>query len=206
LIREAGALPAFLGYEGFPAALCVSVNEVIVHGVPGKQVLKEGDIVGLDLGIKYKGLITDMAVTLPVGEISSEARRLISAARGALESAIGQARPKNRVGDIGFVVQKYVESLGFGVIRELIGHGVGYSVHEEPEIPNFGRRGDGPELKPGMVLAIEPMVSAGDWHIKQRPDGSFATRDGSLAAHFEHTVAITGTGAEILTEFVSVGG
>lgn len=200
LIHEAGASPAFLGYLGFPAALCVSVNEAIVHGVPGKYVLREDDIVGLDLGIKYKGLITDMAVTLPVGKISGEAQKLISVAEGALDSAIGEARPGNHVGDIGFAIQKYVESRGFSVIRELIGHGVGHKVHEEPEIFNFGRRGDGPELKKGMVLAIEPMVSAGDWHIRQLKDGSFATRDGSLAAHFEHTVVVAENGAEILTK------
>jgi methionyl aminopeptidase len=199
LIREAGASPAFLGYLGFPAALCVSVNETVVHGVPGKYILKEGDIVGLDLGIKHKRLITDMAVTVPVGEISDKARRLIFVTQGALDAALSQAKPKNRVGDIGFAIQNYVESRGFNVIRELISHGVGYSVHEEPEIPNFGRRGDGPELNPGMILAVEPMVSAGDWRVKQRSDGSFVTRDGSLAAHFEHTVAITDGGAEILT-------
>ncbi len=199
LTRAAGVSPAFLGHLGFPAALCVSVNEVVVHGVPGKYVLREGDIIGLDLGIKYKGLITDMAITLPAGEISGEARRLISTARSALAAAISEARPGNHVGDIGFAVQNYVESQGFNVIRELIGHGVGYEVHEEPEIPNFGRRGEGPELKSGMVLAIEPMVSAGDWHVRQSKDGSFATRDGSLAAHFEHTVVIAKSGAEILT-------
>ena len=201
LIREAGASPAFLGYSGFPAALCVSVNEVIVHGVPGKYVLKESDIVGLDLGIKFKGLITDMAVTLPAGKISGEAKKLISAAKGALDSAIDEVKPGNHVGDIGFAVQKYVELRGFNVIRELIGHGVGHKVHEEPEIFNFGRRGEGPELKAGMVLAIEPMVSAGDWRIRQLKNGSFATRDGSLAAHFEHTVVVAENGAEILTAY-----
>jgi len=199
LIRKSGALPAFLGHLGFPASLCVSVNETVVHGVPGKYVLREGDIVGLDLGIKYKGLITDMAVTVPCGEISDEAQKLISVAQNSLAAAIGEARPGNHVGDIGFAIQNYVESQGFNVIRELIGHGVGHSVHEEPEIPNFGRRGGGPELKSGMILAIEPMVSAGDWHVRQRGDGSFATRDGSLAAHFEHTVAIAEDGAAILT-------
>lgn len=199
LIRKAGASPAFLKYLGFPASLCVSVNEVIVHGVPGFYVLKEGDIVSLDLGIRYKELITDMAVTLPVGEISEKAQKLITVTGEALWLAIDQALPGNSIGDIGFAIQNYVASQGFNVIKDLVGHGVGYEVHEEPEIFNFGERGVGPELKEGMVLAIEPMVSAGDWHIKQLKDGSFVTRDGSLAAHFEHTVAITKSGAEILT-------
>lgn len=199
LIRKAGASPAFLKYLGFPASLCVSVNEVIVHGVPGFYVLKEGDIVSLDLGIRYKELITDMAVTLPVGEISEKAQKLITVTGEALWLAIDQALPGNSIGDIGFAIQNYVASQGFNVIKDLVGHGVGYEVHEEPEIFNFGERGAGPELKEGMVLAIEPMVSAGDWHIKQLKDGSFVTRDGSLAAHFEHTVAITKSGAEILT-------
>jgi methionyl aminopeptidase len=200
LIKKFGAGPAFLGHLSFPASLCTSVNEVIVHGVPGKYILKEGDIVGLDLGIKYKRLITDMAVTVPAGKVSESAQKLIKTAKVALDLAIQKVKPGNHLGDISFTIQNYVESQRFNVIRELVGHGVGYEVHEEPEIFNFGRRGQGSILKPGMVLAIEPMISAGDWHVRQCPDGSFVTRDGSLAAHFEHTVAVTKKGVEILTK------
>lgn len=199
--------PSFKGYEGFPTALCTSVNEEIVHAVPGKRKLKIGDIIGLDLGILYRpversvGLYGDMAVTVPVGKISEKKKKLIKVTKKALETGIKQAKSGNHLGDIGCAIQKYVEKNGFNVVRELVGHGVGKEVHEEPQIPNYGKRGEGPELQEGMVLAIEPMVTAGDWHIVKCADGfGFKTYDASLSAHFEHTVAITKKGPEILTQ------
>lgn len=219
LIFANGAKPAFLGYEGFPAALCASVNEMIVHSVPSARKLKEGDIIGLDLGILYpfencagcfmvgncakprvEGLYADMAVTVSVGKISSQAAKLIDAAKKSLDLAIEQIKPGNHLGDIGFAIQRHAEKNGFSVIRDLVGHGVGKELHEEPQIPNFGQPGTGPELKPGMTLALEPMISAGGHEIKKSPDGhGFETKDGSLAAHFEHTAAVTKKGCEILT-------
>lgn len=201
LILKNGAQPSFKGYNGFPAALCVSVNDEIVHGVPSKRELKEGDIVGLDLGILYKGFHTDMAVTVPVGAISSEAGRLIRVTKKSLKRAITRAKAGKTIGDIGQAVQNYVEGQEFNVVRDLCGHGVGRRLHEDPEIPNFGQRHKGPKLKEGMVLAIEPMVTAGDWKIKLSADGfGFKTKDGSLSAHFEHTLLVTRTGGEVLTK------
>lgn len=200
LILKNGAQPSFKGYNGFPAALCVSVNDEIVHGVPSKRELKEGDIVGLDLGILYKGFHTDMAVTVPVGAISPEAGRLIRVTKKSLKRAIARAKAGKTIGDLGHAVQNYVEGQGFNVVRDLCGHGVGRRLHEDPEIPNFGQRHKGPKLKEGMVLAIEPMVTAGDWKIKLSADGfGFKTKDGSLSAHFEHTLLVTRTGGEVLT-------
>lgn len=203
-VRHAGAEPSFKGYgqKPFPAGLCASVNEVIVHGAPYKsEILKEGDIIGLDFGVKHKGLYTDGAQTFPVGEISPETARLLQVAKTALDLAIAAARPGARIGDISSVIQIVAERAGFQVVRELIGHGVGHAVHEEPAVPCYGEKGRGPELVPGMVLAIEPMLTAGDYHLTTLPDGwGIRTKDGSLGAHFEHTVAITKDGPRVLTK------
>lgn len=193
--------PAFLGYEGFPAVLCTCVNQEIVHSVPSKYILKEGDILSLDLGVKYKGFFTDMAITLPVGKIDFEKARLLKVTKKALKLGIKKAKEGNTVGDIGNTIQRYVESQNFNVVRELCGHGIGRDLHEEPKIPNFGKRGKGEIIKAGMVFCIEPMVTMGDWHLKKSKDGfGFETKDGSLSAHFEHTVAVTKEGPEILTK------
>lgn len=201
LILQYGARPAFKGYDGFPFSLCTSINENIVHGLPSDTVLKEGDIVGLDLGVLYKGYNTDMAVTTAVGEVSFEAKRLIMVAKKSLKRAIKKVREGNTIGDIGNTVQRYVEDQGLSVIRDLCGHGIGKDVHEDPRIPNFGQRHKGEVLKAGMVICIEPMVSMGDYRLKKSRDKyGYATKDGSLSAHFEHTMVVTKDGARILTE------
>ena len=201
LILSHGAKPAFKGYEKFPYSLCASVNNIIVHGFPSDYVLKNGDIVGLDLGVKWKGYNTDMAVTVAVGEISFEARRLLQATKKALRLGIKKARAGITTGDIGNTIQRFLEDQGFGVVRDLCGHGIGKEVHEDPKIPNYGQRHKGSALKEGMVICIEPMVTIGDWQIKRAKDNyGFSTRDGSLAAHFEHTLAITKDGCKVLTE------
>jgi len=201
LILSQGAKPAFKNYDGFPYSLCASVNENIVHGYPSNYVLKEGDIIGLDLGVLYKGYYSDMAVTVPVGEVSFEAKRLINVAKKSLRLGIKKAKLGNTVGDISNTIQRFVEGQGFGVIRELCGHGIGKDLHEDPKIPNFGKRGGGEKLVEGMVICIEPMVSAGDYNLIKADDGyGYATKDGSLSAHFEHTIAITKKGPRILTE------
>ena len=201
LVFSWGAEPSFKGFEGFPAALCTSINEEIVHAVPGKRKLKEGDILSLDLGIRLKEFCTDMAITIPVGKISKEAKKLIKITKEALKIGIKQAKPGSHLGDIGYVIQKYVEKNGFNVVRELVGHGVGKKVHEEPKIPNYGNSGQGPKLKAGMVFALEPMVTIGDWHVEKTKDGfGYKTADNSLSCHFEHTIAITPKGPEILTK------
>ena len=193
-----GVIPSFKGYRGFPANLCVSVNDEIVHGIPGERILQEGDIVSLDAGAKLNGFHTDATITIGVGQISKEAEELISVTEGSLKSGIAQAISGAWVGDISFAIQYYVESKGFSVVREYTGHGVGRNLHEEPQIPNFVV-GKGPLLRKGMTLAIEPMVTAGDWHTKSAPNQwTVLTADGSLSAHFEHTVAITDNEAEIL--------
>lgn len=221
LIFLSGAKPAFLGYEGFPAALCTSVNEEIVHALPSKRKLEERDIIGLDLGILYpsescfscpfekecssKGLLvqgfyTDMALTLPVGQIEPQTAKLIEVAREALEIGFEKIKAGNHIGDISFAIQQYVEEQGFSVIRDLVGHGIGKKLHEDPKIPNFGQPNIGPELKVGMTLAIEPMITAGQYKIKKSKDGfGYETEDSSLSAHFEHTVAVTEDGYEVLT-------
>ena len=207
LILSAGAKPAFKGYDNFPNSLCVSVNENIVHGLPSEYILKDGDIVGLDLGVLYPvkngasaGFYTDMAITVPVGKTSSEAKRLIKVAEKSLKLGIKKAKAGNTIGDIGAEIQKFVEKKGFGVVRDLCGHGIGKNLHEDPKVPNFGEKGTGAELAEGMVIAIEPMITMGDYNIKKSNDGyGYATKDDSLAAHFEHTVAITKSGPEILT-------
>ena len=209
LIDEAGCTASFLGYqphdakEPYPAALCVSINEEIVHGIPneGGRILFEGDIVSLDLGLTYKNLITDAAITLPVGKISKEAEMLIRATKEALDRGIKAMRPHGHIGDIGDAIMQIAMKYEFGIIEGLSGHGVGYSVHEEPFVPNRALRGEGPELKEGLVIAIEPMFSLGSLDIKRLSDGyTFVTRDKSLSAHFEHTVAVTKNGIEVLTK------
>jgi len=207
LILKSGGKCSFKGYENFPACLCTSINEEIVHGVPSDRVLKEGDIISIDLGILYKGFHTDMAITLPVrspglvGKIDPEVARLIRVTKKALKRGIKKARIGNTFGDIGNTIQRYVESQGFNVVRDLCGHGIGKEVHEEPKILNYGKRRTGPEIKEGMVFCIEPMVTVGDWHIKRTKNGfGYQTEDGFLSAHFEHTLAATKNGCQILTE------
>lgn len=206
LIIKAGGKPAFLHYrpEGaktdYPASLCVSINEEIVHGIPGERKLKSGDLVTLDLGLEYKGMFTDMAITVPVGKISAENHKLLEVTREALAVGIAAAGPGKTTGDIGAAIESYVKKEGFTIIKGLAGHGVGYAPHEEPYVPNYGHKGLGEKLIPGMVLALEPMVSTGTSAIKLLPDDwTFITRDKSQNAHFEKTIAITKTGVEILT-------
>ncbi|HXH26141.1 MAG TPA: type I methionyl aminopeptidase, partial [Vicinamibacterales bacterium] len=197
-----GVVPTFLGYANppYPATVCVSVNEEIVHGIPGKRVIREGDVVSLDLGCTYKGFVADSALTTIVGEGDAKARELVDVTRGALEAGIEQLRPGNRLGQVSHAIQQYIESRGFGVVREYVGHGVGRAMHEEPQVPNYGEADRGPVLKRGMVLALEPMVTVGDWHTKVCEDQwTVVTADGSLAAHFEHTVAVTADGPYVLT-------
>jgi methionyl aminopeptidase len=199
-IRKAGAIPAFKGYRGFPATLCVSINEEVVHGIPSDRKLKEGDIVGLDLGCIWDGFYGDAAKTYPVGEISEEAKRLLETTEKSLLIGIDQARVGNRIGDIGYAVQTLAESSGYSVVRDFVGHGIGRSLHEDPQVPNYGNRGQGPRIKAGMVIAIEPMVCQGRADVEVLADNWTAvTRDGSLAAHFEHSIAITDNGPEILS-------
>ncbi|MFA6093031.1 MAG: type I methionyl aminopeptidase [Elusimicrobiota bacterium] len=200
-IRKRGAKPAFLGYRGYPAVLCASVNEEVIHGIPSKtRVLKEGDIIGFDLGAVVDGFYGDSALTVAVGPVSKEAEKLLRVTREALERAVEQVRPGSRIGDIGAAVQRHAEENGCSVVREFVGHGIGRALHEEPAVPNFGKAGTGARLVAGMVLAIEPMVNAGGPEVRVLPDGWTAvTADGRLSAHFEHTVAVTENGAEILT-------
>ena len=201
LILKHGAKPAFKGYQQFPYSLCASVNENVVHGYPSNEPLKSGDIVGLDLGVLYKGYNTDMAVTVGVGEIGFEVKRLLDVTKKALRLGLKKARAGVMTGDLGNTIQRHIEDQGFGVVRILYGHGIGKEVHEDPLIPNFGKRATGIELKEGMVICIEPMVTMGDYNLKKSEDGYvFATKDGSLSAHFEHTVAITRDGCRVLTE------
>jgi methionyl aminopeptidase len=198
-IRKAGGVPAFLHYKGYPATLCASVNDVIVHGIPNDRTLVEGDIVGIDCGVLYKGYYGDAARTFACGKVSDEAARLLAVTQAALELAVQQAKPQNRLYDIGSAVQRHVEAAGFSVVREFVGHGIGTSLHEEPQIPNFGEAGKGMRLRPGMVLAIEPMVNAGGYGIRMDADGWTArTADGSLSAHFEYSVAVTDRGPRVL--------
>ena len=190
-MAQKGVVASFKGYNGFPASVCVSVNEEVVHGIPGERLLRQGDIVSLDLGVHHRGFHTDAAITVPVGEVSEEARQLIETTRESLLEGIRQARPGNHVGDIGAAIQRYVEERGFSVIREYTGHGVGRQLHEDPQVPNF-MCGRGAMLRPGMTLAIEPMVAAGDWRTRVGADKWVVlTADGSPAAHFEHTIAVT---------------
>ncbi len=200
LIREYGAEPAFLGYRGFPATICVSVNEEVVHGIPGERVIRAGDIVSLDAGVKLDGYYGDAAITVAVGEVSAKVQQLLASAKSALEDGIAAATTQNRLSDISHTIQQRVEREGFGIVRDFVGHGIGKAIHEEPPIPNYGPPNRGPRLKTGMVLAIEPMVTLGGYEVEILEDGWTAvTKDRSLAAHFEHTIAITDAGPEILT-------
>jgi methionyl aminopeptidase len=203
-VREAGAEPAFKGYHGYPATVCASVNEQVVHGIPSDRPLVEGDIVSVDMGAKLDGFFGDCAVTVPVGRISAEASDLLRITEGSLFHGIDAVKPGARVSDIGAAVQHHVEEHGFSVVREFVGHGIGTSLHEEPQIANYGPAGRGPRLSEGMVFAIEPMVNVGKAAVKVLSDGWTAvTRDGSLSAHFEHTVVVTRDGCEILTLLAS---
>jgi methionyl aminopeptidase len=199
--RERGASPAFKGYHGYPGSICISVNEEVVHGIPSpRRVLREGDIVGLDFGVLHRGFYGDSAYTVPVGRVSGEALALLEATRAALASGVAAAAPQGRLGDIGAAVQRLVEASGYSVVRDFVGHGIGRRLHEPPQVPNFGQAGTGMRLRPGMVLAIEPMVNAGGAEVTTLADGWTAvTADGSLSAHFEHTVAVTENGPEILS-------
>jgi len=202
LIKEAGGEPSFKNYQGFPNALCVSVNETVVHGIPTNKPFVEGDLVGLDLGLKYQGLYTDSALTVPVGKVSSEAQKLLEATKKALELAISEIKPNNHIGDIGKAVEAYIKPLGYGIVKDLAGHGVGREVHENPYIPNFDTGKQGDKMFPGLVLAIEPMlILSGEDRIKTKDNGWDAdSYDNSLTAHFEHTVVVTAKGNLILTK------
>jgi methionyl aminopeptidase len=200
-IRRAGATPAFKGYHGYPATICASVNEEVIHGIPsGRRVLQEGDVISIDVGASLDGYFGDSAITLAVGKVSEEAATLLRVTDESLYKAIEAVKPGGRISDIGHAVQKHVEAYGFSVVREFVGHGIGQKMHEEPQVPNYGEPGRGPRLTEGMVLAIEPMVNAGKPAVKVLADGWTAvTRDGTLSAHFEHTVAVTADGPWILT-------
>ncbi len=200
LIREAGCKSAFKGYKGYPAAVCISLNEEVVHGIPGPRILTDKDIISLDVGIEYRGYFSDVAVTLALGRIEPRTKKLIEVAKKALSEGIKQAAVNNHLFDISYAVQEYVEENGFSVVRDFVGHGIGRELHEEPEIPNFGQPHRGAILRSGMVLAIEPMVNMGTWETRILDNGWTAvTKDGLASAHFEHTIAVTDEGPEILT-------
>ena len=206
-IRDAGARPAFKGYRGYPATICASVNDEVIHGIPSDRHLAEGDIVSIDVGAELAGYFGDSALTAPVGRISDEAARLLRVTDEALHRAIATATVGGRISDIGHAVQAHVEAHGFSVVREFVGHGIGQAMHEDPQIPNYGPRGRGERLAEGMVLAIEPMVNMGRAPVKVLADGWTAvTKDGSLSAHFEHTVAVTAAGPRVLTSRPSARG
>ena len=199
-IRSQGAEPAFKGYRGFPGSICASPNSMVVHGIPGSYSLNRGDILTVDIGVILNGWVADAAITHPIGNVTPIAQRLLATTKASLFDAVEQCVPGNRLGDVSHAVQTRVESEGFGVIRSLVGHGIGRDMHEDPQIPNFGQPGTGPELEEGIVLAIEPMVNVGSPHVRMGSDNwAVYSEDGSLAAHFEHTVAITGDGPRILT-------
>lgn len=204
-IRDNGGVPAFKGYRGFPATLCISINDAVVHGIPSKTPLKEGDIISVDCGVKKNGFYGDHAYSFGVGEIKPELRKLLDVTKECLYIGIEQAHSGNRIGDISYAIQTHAEKNGYGVVRELVGHGLGKSLHEDPEVPNYGRRGDGPKLKDGMVIAIEPMINLGKKNIRQLNDGwTIVTADGLPSAHFEHDVAIIDGKPEILSTFAYV--
>lgn len=204
MIRDAGALPTFKGYNGFPYSICASVNEQIVHGFPSEYVLQEGDIFSIDCGVTLDGFVGDTATTVPVGEVNEEKLRLIRITEECLERAIKQCLPGRHLGDIGWAVQEYAESNGYSVVRDYVGHGIGRRMHEDPQIPNYGRPGVGPKIKSGYVFAIEPMVNQGSHFTKVLPDGwTVVTVDGMPSAHAEHTIAITEDGPEVLTRVAS---
>lgn len=200
VVTRHGAKPSFLGYRGFPASVCVSVNEEVVHGIPGSRVLKEGDIVSMDFGAIYRAYHGDAAITVGVGKISEQAQKLIETTKGALEAGIAQARKGNYLGDISWAIQEHAESRGYSVVRQYVGHGIGRNMHEDPQIPNYGQPGRGIVLKPGMTFALEPMVNVGTYLTRVLDNGwTVVTDDGQLSAHFEHTIAITDGEPEILT-------
>lgn len=200
-LKKRGGFPAFKGYKGYPASICVSLNDEVVHGIPCSREIREGDVVSIDVGVYYDGVYCDAAITIPCGRVTPEAERLIEITHKALIKGIKVAKIGNRVGDISHTIQEHVEKNGCNVIREFVGHGIGYDLHEEPTVPNFGRKNEGYLLNEGMTVAIEPMVSVGDWRVKIDENGWTArTVDGSLAAHFEHTIAITSDGPLVLTE------
>lgn len=201
LIKKAGGHPSFKGFHGYPAASCISINNELVHAIPRKdKIIHKGDIVSIDIGLELENLFTDMAVTVPVGKIPRKTQKLLKVTQKSLDIAINQVRPGNTIGDIGYAVQDYVESLNFSVVRSLVGHGVGYKVHEEPRVPNFGEKGKGIKLEQGMVLALEPMVNIGGPEVTTKKDKwTVVTVDDSLCAHFEHTIVVTQQGSEILT-------
>jgi methionyl aminopeptidase len=203
-ITAAGAVPSFQGYRGFPASICTSPNDVIVHGIPGPHVLEEGDIISIDVGVLYKGFHADSAWTFPVGSVDEEVSQLLKITQESLEAAIAQCVPGRRIGDVGYAVEQTAEAAGFSVVREYVGHGVGRALHEEPQVPNYGPPGRREVLSPGMTIAIEPMVNAGGPETRVLDDGwTVVTADGSRSAHFEHTVAVTENGHEVLTRPVS---
>jgi len=199
-IRERGGVPTFLGYRGFPASICASPNDMVVHGIPGTLTVAEGDLLSLDVGVTLDGYVADSAISLAIGTVDAEARRLMDVTRESLEAGLAECRTGRRLGDVSHAVQEVVEAAGFNVVRSLVGHGVGRTMHEDPQIPNFGDPGRGPRLEEGMVFAIEPMVNAGGHEVYVADDGwSIHTSDGSLSAHFEHTVAVTKAGPKVLT-------
>jgi methionyl aminopeptidase len=205
-IRDHDGIPTFLGYRGFPRSICASPNDMVVHGIPGESLVGDGDILSLDVGVTLDGYVADSALTVTLGDVGAEATRLLDATRRSLEAAIAQCRVGNRLGDVSHAVQEMVEAEGFSVVRTLVGHGVGREMHEEPQIPNFGDPGRGPRLEEGMVFAIEPMVNAGGFDVFVADDKwSIYTSDGSLSAHFEHTVAVTADGPKVLTRRRSEG-
>ncbi len=199
-IRAMGAVPTFKGYHGFPCSICTSANDEVVHGIPGEYVLRDGDLLSIDIGATLDGYVSDSAVTIPIGNVSEIAGRLMRVTQECLMMGIAQMYGGKRLGDIGYAVQHHAESNGYGVVRELVGHGVGTSMHEEPQVPNYGRSGAGIELRAGLVLAIEPMITDGHYAVETLEDGwTVVTADGKLAAHFEHTIAVTDDGPKILT-------
>lgn len=200
VVAEAGGSCAFLGYRGYPANTCISVNEVVIHGIPNDEPVQDGDIIDLDIGVEKDGWFADAAWTFPIGTISAEAQRLLNISQECLHQGIAKARIGNRVGDISAAVQKYAERNGYGVVTELVGHGIGRNLHEEPNVPNFGKPNTGPPIREGMTICIEPMINQGTKKVKTLADGwTIVTADGKLSAHFEHTVAITRNGPELLT-------
>jgi methionyl aminopeptidase len=199
-LKKLGGIPAFLGYQGFPNTICISVNDAVVHGIPNSTPFKSGDIIGFDFGVIYGGMVTDAARTFVVGDATPEAKKLIQATQRSLDNAINKVKNGCSVGDIASAAQDVLDKGGYGIVRDLVGHGVGHKIHEDPEIPNYGVAGTGPKLKSGMTIAIEPMSTTGDWAVVVDHDGwTIRTKDGSLSAHFEDTVLVTDTGAEILT-------
>jgi methionyl aminopeptidase len=199
-IRSMGGIPTFVGYQGYPSAICTSVNDEVVHGMPGSRVLQEGDLLSIDIGTTLEGYVSDSAVTIAIGEVSPEAKRLMRVTQECLMHGIAQMQAGNHLGDIGHAVQLHAEANGYGVVRKLVGHGIGRKMHEDPQVPNYGNPGTGPVLRKGLVLAVEPMITEGTFEVATLEDGwTVVTEDGKLAAHFEHTIAITDQGPKILT-------